>query len=259
MKNLLVIIDPQNDFVDPKGSLYVPGAENAIEEIIKFVKERGDQIDEIFVTQDSHFKFHIGHSCFWNGDPDPFTAITVKDIKSGKYTPKAVKNWCWIDDRLKNCSIEDEGEVIAQIWPEHCIKGTWGHALPENLLQTLHEWALNKHISNSIYQSCLVFIPKGQCSCKEEYSAWNALVTEYYDLNSCDPNLLPFDGYNKIWISGVAKDVCVANTVDDMCLDELGCSQVSFLDRCMAALDPNAKSLEIFDEAIKRLGAIWEE
>lgn len=256
MKNLLVIIDPQNDFVDPKGSLYVPGAERAIEEIIKFVKERGDQIDEIFVTQDSHFKFHIGHSCFWNGDPDPFTTITVKDIRSGKYTPKDVENWCWIDAMLgdERCN---EGEVIAQIWPEHCIIGTWGHALPENLLQTLHEWALNKHT----YQPCLVFIPKGQRSYKEEYSAWDALITVYEDLSffDDDDSIHPFDGYNKIWISGVAKDVCVANTVEDMCVDKPGCSQVSFLDRCMAALDPNAKSLEIFDEAIKKLGATWEE
>lgn len=256
MNNLLVIIDPQNDFVDPKGSLYVPGAEKAIEEIIKFVKEHGDQIDEIFVTQDSHFKFHIGHSCFWNGDPDPFTTITAKDIKSGKYTPKVD---CWIDDALIRCCLSGEDEVIAQIWPEHCINGTWGHALPENLLQTLHEWALNKHISNSLTRTCLVFIPKGQYTCKEEYSAWDALVRVYEEITFFDPNLLPFDGYNKIWISGVAKDVCVANTIKDMCLGELGCSQVSFLDRCMAALDTNAKSLEIFDKAIKKLGAIWEE
>lgn len=36
-KSLLLIIDPQYDFCNPKGTLYVPGAEKATKELCKWI------------------------------------------------------------------------------------------------------------------------------------------------------------------------------------------------------------------------------
>ena len=37
-KNCLLIIDPQNDFCDKKGSLFVPGADKDIKRLSKFIE-----------------------------------------------------------------------------------------------------------------------------------------------------------------------------------------------------------------------------
>ena len=38
-RNLLLIIDPQNDFVNPDGSLYVDGAEDSIKNLCQWINE----------------------------------------------------------------------------------------------------------------------------------------------------------------------------------------------------------------------------
>lgn len=53
-KRTLVIVDFQNDFCDPKGSLYVNGAEVAKANIIKYLDENKDTIDNVILTRDWH-------------------------------------------------------------------------------------------------------------------------------------------------------------------------------------------------------------
>ena len=45
MKETLVIVDFQNDFCNPKGSLYVNGAEEAKANLIKYLESNKDNID----------------------------------------------------------------------------------------------------------------------------------------------------------------------------------------------------------------------
>jgi nicotinamidase/pyrazinamidase len=54
MKETLVIVDFQNDFCNPKGSLYVNGAEEAKANIIKYLDENKDNIDNVILTRDWH-------------------------------------------------------------------------------------------------------------------------------------------------------------------------------------------------------------
>ncbi len=72
-KNILLIIDPQNDFSDIKepyrsapGSLAVTGASGDYERIIKFIQNSQETIDEIHVSLDTHTERHIGHPGFWD-------------------------------------------------------------------------------------------------------------------------------------------------------------------------------------------------
>lgn len=50
----LVVVDVQNDFVDPKGSLYVPGGEEVVEAVNRLVAEHLAAGDPVFYTQDWH-------------------------------------------------------------------------------------------------------------------------------------------------------------------------------------------------------------
>ena len=80
---ILLLIDPQNDFhlekAKPKGSvetgMYIEGARVSAENIAKFIKHKIDEIDEIFVTLDSHHKKHIAHKSFWKSPDYPKNVI----------------------------------------------------------------------------------------------------------------------------------------------------------------------------------------
>ena len=55
--NILLIIDPQNDF-HPGGTLGVPGANEDSARVAAFIKDNVDHIDEIYVSLDSHHRIH---------------------------------------------------------------------------------------------------------------------------------------------------------------------------------------------------------
>lgn len=70
-KNILLIIDPQNDFSDKKegvrgpGNLEVVGSTLDYARIIKFIEANAAKLDEIHVSLDTHTERHIGHPAFW--------------------------------------------------------------------------------------------------------------------------------------------------------------------------------------------------
>ena len=56
MKNILLIVDPQNDFIS--GSLAVEGADEKMLKLSKYLNEKGNNYDKIYVTMDSHPENH---------------------------------------------------------------------------------------------------------------------------------------------------------------------------------------------------------
>ena len=58
---ILLIIDPQNDFCDANGALYVPNAEKDISNLVTLLDKYGDQIDEVMLTADDHIPYDIAH------------------------------------------------------------------------------------------------------------------------------------------------------------------------------------------------------
>lgn len=52
MKKVLIIVDPQNDFIT--GSLAVPGAEDKMIDLFNYLEENPKLFDRIYVTMDSH-------------------------------------------------------------------------------------------------------------------------------------------------------------------------------------------------------------
>jgi nicotinamidase-related amidase len=63
MKETLVIVDFQNDFCNPNGTLYVNGAEEAKANLIKYLEANKDNIDNVILTRDWHNVYDHSFKC----------------------------------------------------------------------------------------------------------------------------------------------------------------------------------------------------
>lgn len=246
MRRLLLIIDPQNDFVDSRGSLYVPGAESGINSIVKYIREKGNTIDGIAITQDTHHKYHIAHPAFWYPRPEPFTQITAEDYRDGVYSaimyPKK-------EDKPFDPFIMQYLESLPgplTIWPEHCLEGSWGLAFPDSLVEAIHSWEIQepKLREFKIYQ-------KGRWSNFEAFSLFTSTAFSYRPYADLDV----FAKYDEIVVCGFAKDICVANTVKDMLDSGLYDGKLVMFENGMASIDENSPMNSIFSG----LGKIRED
>ena len=247
MRKLLLIVDPQNDFVNSKGSLYVPGAEKGIEAIIRYIKEHGEEITDIAITQDTHHKYHIAHPGFWYPQPKPFTQITPEDYRDGvymaiMYPSTAEKPY---DPFILQYLESLPGPLT--IWPEHCLEGSWGWCFPDPLVEAIQNWEMNTrpHKSAEIYR-------KGMMPNFEAFS----LFTSTPQLNwrpYADIDI--FTGYPEIVICGFAGDICVANTVADMIASGLYDGKLVFFNEGMTPLNPDSAMMQVYKNAIKNHGA----
>ena len=53
-KAILLVIDPQVDFCDPNGSLFVKGADADMKRLATMIRENINLIERINITLDSH-------------------------------------------------------------------------------------------------------------------------------------------------------------------------------------------------------------
>lgn len=208
MKSALIIIDAQFDFCSPQGSLYVPGAEEDVKRIAQFIATHGEQIDEIFITLDTHHTMDIAHPLFWE-DPNgntvaPFTLITSSAVSAGKWIPRYHKEY--VLEYLK--TLENEGEFQHFIWPEHCLIGSRGASLDETIMHAVLSWT---HTKQRDYKA----IVKGTNPLTEHFGVFKAQV--YVDnapetkLNKTFLNELGH--FDNIFITGEARSHCVATSV----------------------------------------------
>jgi len=209
-KNILLIIDPQNDFHEG-GSLAVPGATQDSRRIAQLIRSK--RFDNIAVTLDSHQYVDIGHPMWWTNDekeqPKDFSIITVEDIKKGRWYARLPENREWTSYYVKQLEVNKRFQHT--IWPYHCIVGSHGHGVKESINEALQKWAM----TNS---QLVTFIWKGTNPKAEMYSAFKADVhvpgADETQLNTkvLDPLYL----YDNIVVCGEASSHCIMNTVIDM-------------------------------------------
>ncbi|MCQ2249492.1 MAG: isochorismatase family protein [Bacteroidales bacterium] len=211
MKTVLFIIDPQNDFCDPNGSLYVPGAENDMARLADMVDEAGCGISSIIMTADDHLPNDIAHPRYWaNADGsmvDPFAAIASADVESGKYVAVGGSKEASIS-YLKR--LEQAGKQHT-VWPMHCISGTWGADIESGIMTAVMNWTADSDRHFRI-------VRKGYYPYTEHYGAFAAEVQDP-DVPSTMYNTgleKELDGYDRILIAGEAKSHCVKNTIAQM-------------------------------------------
>ncbi len=224
MEAHLLVIDPQKDFMDyPGSSLPVPGASADMTRLARMIHRVGHRLADIHVTLDSHQVIHVAHRGMWrnkDGDmPSPFTMISASDVENGLWRPRNElvrprelegktlgEFMLWYVQQL-----EKGGRYPLIIWPEHCIIGTSGYDVHEELVTVLNEWA-RREMANVDY------VAKGTTAFVEHYGAFMAEVPL---------PTVPSTGFNTalldvlatadiIAVSGEALSHCVMSTVDQI-------------------------------------------
>lgn len=207
-----LIVDPQNDFCDPRGELYVPGADEDSKRLANAITRLNKKIGHINVTLDTHRLINIAHPIFWvdseGRHPDPYTLITKEDLKKGIWRTT-------VPDHMERAAhyveeLEKNNRYVLCIWPPHCLIGSWGHCIARPLFDALLAWEENF--------SFVDYTLKGLNMWTEHYSALKADVEDPEDPATwLNKNLIKRLHYaDIIAISGQALSHCVANSVRDL-------------------------------------------
>jgi len=247
MKNALLIIDAQNDFVLTKGTLSVPGAMDDMKRLANFIKNNIDKIDYIGLTQDSHHVLDISHPAFWQ-DKDgklasPFTSITYQDVLDGKWTPRLYPQEA--TKYLKD--LETEGEFPHTVWPEHCIIGTEGAAIVDVVIDAVKEWS---RIRSKFY-----FIhTKGTFPLTEHFGAFRANIpmVNRPETQINTKLIETLENFDNVYFAGEAESHCVGSTLKQSFDYPTLAKKFVILEDCMSPV-PGFETLSkpIFDEAHK--------
>lgn len=208
----LLIIDPQMDFCDPAGALFVAGADADMDRLARMVRRLSPKLADIHVTLDSHHFVDIAHPIFWKDGagkhPAPFTIISVGDVETGRWTPTQPGASKRVLAYVQ--ALASHGRYPLCIWPPHCLIGSQGHAVVPELFAALQEWEQRFAIVD--------YVTKGSNIWTEHYSAIQADVPDPAD-PSTQINTALIQTLMKadiVAVAGEAGSHCLANTVRDL-------------------------------------------
>lgn len=228
-KLCLVNIDPQESFIT--GSLAIPGADEDMNRVSKMVNKNSGEIDDIFISMDSHYGSHIANSRSWvdkkGNNPEPIflykgnkipTSLTLDMVDNGDFRARNPKFQGRYRDYVQK--LEENGRYDLTIWPDHCIIGSIGQTIHPGFLKAVSEWELK-------WYALAMRIPKGSNPFTEHYSVVRADVEDPADpttrLNERFIRLLKL--YDTILIAGEALSHCLSFTLRDI-FNEFGVDQI---------------------------------
>jgi len=208
----LLIIDPQVDFCDPAGALYVKGADKDMARLAKFIKRTVSKLNDIHVTLDSHHWVDVAHPAFWRDSkgnhPAPFTQITTSDLESSRWTPSRPSLFKRMLSYVK--ALDKGGRYPLMIWPPHCLIGRPGSNVYPCIADALN--LFEKELAT------VDFVTKGSNPYTEHYSAVQAEVPDPEDSGTMlnmrlIQTLMDADD---VCVAGEAGSHCLANTIRDV-------------------------------------------
>jgi nicotinamidase-related amidase len=231
----LLVIDPQNDFLDIAGAaLPVPGANADMQRLADWLLGHLAQVQSITVTLDSHASIGVERTSFWLDAEGqavaPFTVITAADVVAGRYAPRHAAQREEVLAYLQ--ALESGGQRQLVVWPVHCVVGTWGHNIHSGLAQAITAWEMHAgQVCNKVL--------KGQHPLTEQYSALRAEVPRADDARTqLNAALLEQLAAQKgtLLVAGEALSHCVAASVDDLMahLPPTRLAQTVLLTDCMS-------------------------
>lgn len=184
-RDILLVVDLQNDFC-LGGRLAVPGGE----EIAPLVNRLADRFQHVILTQDWHPQGHLSFASSHPGHA-PFDKIKVA-----------------------------YGEQ--QLWPDHCVQGTWGAAFCSGLE-----------------------IPRAELVLRKGY---HPLIDSYSAFRENDrktrtglAGYLRERGFARIFLAGLAFDFCVRYSAEDAAAEGFGTIVIE--DACRS-IDINGSAAE---------------
>ncbi|MFP4355278.1 MAG: bifunctional nicotinamidase/pyrazinamidase [Phycisphaerae bacterium] len=170
----LLIVDVQNDFVS--GALAIDQAEQIIEPINRLIP----RFELVIATRDWHPKEHVSFA--------------------GNHEGKQVGD-----------VVEVRG-LQQDLWPDHCVQGTWGAQLVDDLDAGKIDAVIDKGTD-------------------PELDSYSALYDNGHVRQTDLPGLLRDRGVDRIHVAGLATDFCVKFTVLDA-IRKLGLDVVLIADAC---------------------------
>lgn len=187
-ENALLIVDLQNSFCYPDGSLKVENTDKEFKQAhhtLAVACKKAGMI--VAATQDWHPELHRSFNTRWddeNGNPaQPFTPM---NDKYKQRSPLFFKNGERCEEQLE--------PVLPQVmWPPHCEQGTYGAELVDE-------------IKNNVD-----FTAKKGTGTQESYSGFKDAGGTRTDLN----DKLRKRKVKKLLVTGVATDYCVDATAKD--------------------------------------------
>ena len=250
----LIIIDPQIDFCDPeKGTLYVPGAENDIQNISKFIDKLGKKIQKIYISLDLHHPISIFHPLMWIDNkkehPAPFTVIKDSDIKDNIWNP--IFPELRIKYRAYCKGLEKIKKHKLTIWPEHCLIGSEGSNVVSVLYNSILKW--QRKVNNNIN-----WVIKGASIHTENYSIIKAEIPDKNEPSTLlNKELLKqTEQVEQILIRGEAGSHCVLESIKDIVKyskNKKIIENIIFLENCISPVKGFENIQENFIKEYKEL------
>lgn len=251
----LLIIDPQNDFMDvPGAALPVQGASADMRRLAGFIDAASACLGGITVTLDSHHSVGIERPALWrqgDGRPvEPFTRITAADLREGRYAPRRPEVLPRVLAYLD--ALEAGGRYALMVWPVHCEIGTWGHNVQDAVRAAYNRWE-----ATTLQPVRKVF--KGMNAWTEHYSALQAEVPDPQDPQTQRNTALiaDLDRADRIFIGGEASSHCVRATTEHLAehLPSGQTDKIVLLADCMSPVAGFEAEAEAFLADMRRRGA----
>lgn len=238
LKVHLLVIDPQEDFMDNGwAALGVPGAVDDMKRLAAFISGNYQRLDDIHVTLDSHQMVDIAHPAWWmdskGNPPSPYTLITADEIERRVWTTRNPKVYQRSLDYAR--TLEKTGKFTLFIWPPHCLIGTKGHAVQEDLMKALLGWQEKRH-------RMVDFVTKGTNPYTEHYGALMAEVPDPKDpASGLNASLLKtLKEADIILVAGEASSHCVKETINQIA-DNIGAAHIKKIQILTDCCSPVAK------------------
>lgn len=205
---MLLLVDPQIDFIFQEGTLCVPGAVADTQRTIEWIYRNAGELTSISASLDSHTTFQIFYPTWWGNDkgehPAPFTSITSDDIRKGTWRPLVDPAWSlrYVED------LEKGGKYSLMIWPYHTMIGTPGQSLVPALSEAIIYHSAARHAQPT-------WLIKGSIPQTENYSILEPEVkVPKHPLGGVNTAFLDTLGkYDLVYVAGQAKSHCVLSTM----------------------------------------------
>lgn len=250
-----LLVDFQDDFMDiPGAALPVPGATEDAKRTAVMLHRLNKKITDITCTLDSHHNMHIAHAMMWrdnnNNPPSPFTIINKADVESGIWR---ARNPAWQKIQLDYViSLETNSKNQLCIWPPHCIIGTKGHSLQDDIANAVSEWEKNNFTIAKKQ-------PKGDNYLTESYSVFRSEVPVPGDpTTNLNMSLIAaLQNADILVIAGEAGSHCVPATVYDLAeqFGPIAIAKICILTDCMSPVQGYEHVQKEFFAKMQSLGA----